>query len=125
MGDRVFGLRKNPYDQVIEETVADYLNQTAQPGETVRERQIKRNAFIDGIQSGVFTFLPRECRRLPPVTAWSTPLITTDKTWAHRDMLCPYLETKLTNFNQLIRWIKFPPMFMKYIYILKYIYIYI
>ena len=46
------------YDQVIEETVADYLNQTAQPGETVRERQIKRNAFIDGIQSGVFTFFP-------------------------------------------------------------------
>ena len=46
------------YDQVIEETVADYLNQTAQTGETVRERQIKRNAFIDGIQSGVFTFLP-------------------------------------------------------------------
>ena len=46
------------YDQVIEETVADYLNQTAQPRETVRERQIKRNAFIDGIQSGVFTFIP-------------------------------------------------------------------
>ena len=46
------------YDQVKEETVADYLNQTAQPGETVRERQIKRNAFIDGIQSAVFTFLP-------------------------------------------------------------------
>ena len=38
-----------PYDQVIEETVADYLDQTAQPGETVRERQIKRNAFIDGV----------------------------------------------------------------------------
>ena len=47
-----------PYDQVIEETVADYLNQTVQLGETVRERQIKRNAFIDGIQSGLFTFLP-------------------------------------------------------------------
>ena len=46
------------YDQVIEESVADYLNQTAHPGETVRERQIKRNAFIDGIQSGVFTFIP-------------------------------------------------------------------
>ena len=46
------------YDQVIEETVADYLNQTAQPGETVRERQIKRNASIEGIQSGVFTFIP-------------------------------------------------------------------
>ena len=57
------------YDQVIEETVADYFDQTAQPCETVRERQIKRNAFIDGIQSGVFTFIPRECHRLPPVTA--------------------------------------------------------
>ena len=46
------------YDQVIEETVADYLDQTSQPGQTVRERQIKRNAFIDGVQSGVFTFIP-------------------------------------------------------------------
>ena len=46
------------YDHVIEETVTDYLNQTARPSETVRERQIKRNAFIDGIQSGVFTFFP-------------------------------------------------------------------
>ena len=59
----------NSYDQVIEQTVADYLNQTAQPGETIRERQIKRNAFIDGIQSGVFTFIPRDRRRQPPVTA--------------------------------------------------------
>ena len=49
---------RKSYYQVIEETVADYLNQTAQPGETVRERQIKRNAFIDGIQSVVFTFIP-------------------------------------------------------------------
>ena len=46
------------YNQVMEEKTADYLNQTAQSGETVRERQIKRNAFIDGIQSGVFNFLP-------------------------------------------------------------------
>ena len=46
------------YDQVIEETVSVYLNLIAQPGETKRERQIKRNAFIDGIQSGVFTFQP-------------------------------------------------------------------
>ena len=82
------------YDQVIEETVADYLNQTARPGETVRERQIKRNAFIDGIQSGVFTFFPRECRRLPPVTEWYTRLITVDKTQTDRDMPCPYLKIK-------------------------------
>ena len=46
------------YDQVIAETAADYINQTAQQGETVRERQIKRNAFIDSVQSGVFTFIP-------------------------------------------------------------------
>ena len=46
------------YDQVLEETVADYLSQTAQTAETVSERQIKRNAFIDDIQSGVFTLLP-------------------------------------------------------------------
>ena len=46
------------YDQVIEEAVVDYLKQTAQPGETVRESQNKRNASIDGIQSRVFTFLP-------------------------------------------------------------------
>ena len=57
MGDMVFGLWKT-YDQVIEEIVADYLNQTAQPGKTVRERQTKRNAFTDGIESGVFTFPP-------------------------------------------------------------------
>ena len=62
-------VRGKSYDQVIEETVADYLDQTSQPGETVSERQIKRNAFIDGVQSGVFTFIPRECRRMPPVTA--------------------------------------------------------
>ena len=45
------------YDQVIEETVADYRTQTAEPSETVRERQIRRNAFIDCVQSGVFTFV--------------------------------------------------------------------
>ena len=83
------------YDQVLEETVADYINQTARPGETVRERQIKRNAFIDGVQSGVFTFIPRECRRLPPVMAWSTPSIKMRRTQSHRAMLCPYLKTDI------------------------------
>ena len=82
------------YDQVIEETTADNIDQTAQPGETVRERQIKRNAFIDGVQSGVFTFIPRECRRLPPETAYSTQSTIMDKTQAPRDTLCPYLKTK-------------------------------
>ena len=48
----------NSYYQVIEKTVANYFSQTAQPGETVRQRQIKRNAFIYGIQSGLLNFLP-------------------------------------------------------------------
>ena len=67
------------YDQVREETVAIYLNQTAQPGETVRERQIKRNAFIDGIQSGAFTFL------LPGVS---------------QDAACGYLVSSVKNNRQ-------------------------
>ena len=50
------------YDQVIEETVADYLNQTAQPGETVRERQIKRNAFIDAIHCDTHFYPPVSVR---------------------------------------------------------------
>ena len=99
------------YDQVIEETVANYLNQTAQPGETVREGQIKRNAFIDGIQSGVFTF-PRDRRRLPPVPAWSTPLITMDKTRARRDTHCPYSKIKLTNFSLKTCWINSSPLIL-------------
>ena len=56
-------------DQIIENTVAEFFNQTSQTGETVRDRQIKRKAFKDGVLSGVFKFLPRECRRLSPVTA--------------------------------------------------------
>ena len=105
------------YDQVMEETVADYLNQTAQPGETVR--QIKRNAFIDGIQSGVFILSPRECRRLSPVTAWSTPLITMDKMRAHGDILCPYLKIKLIEplLNNSLDKYSPPPVLKLYIYI--------
>ena len=60
------------YDQVNEETVADYLHQTAKPIETVRDRVLKHNEIIDGLQSGVFTVVPEESRRLPPVTAKST-----------------------------------------------------
>ena len=82
------------HGQVIEETVADYLNQTAQPGETVRESQIGRNAFIDGIQSGVFTFIPPRVSQAAACEAKSTPIITMDKTQAHGDMLCPYLKIK-------------------------------
>ena len=47
-----------PYEQLIEEAVADYLHQTAEPGETVRDRVSKRKAFLDGLESGVFTFVP-------------------------------------------------------------------
>ena len=108
------------YDQVIEKTVADYLDQTAQPGETVRERQIKRNAFIGGIQSGVSTFIPRECRRLPPVTAWYTPSTTMGNTQAPRDMPRPYLKTKLIEPLLKNALDKYPPILKLYIYIIIY-----
>ena len=114
---------RKSYDQVIEKTVADYLSQTAQPGETVRERQIKRNAFIDGFQSGVFTFLPPGL----PVTAWSTPLITLDKTRARRDMLCPYskIKTDKTPTKYFAGLISSPLIFIKYdTYLLIKIYTY-
>ena len=57
------------YSQVIEETVAEYLTQKAQPDETVRHRQLKRNPFTDGIQNALFTFITGECPRLPLVKA--------------------------------------------------------
>ena len=47
------------YDQVIEETTANYLHETAEPGKTIRERHFKRQAFITGLQSGVRAFIPR------------------------------------------------------------------
>ena len=102
------------YDHVIEETFADYLNQTAQPSETVRERQIKRNAFIDGFQSGFFNFFPSECCRLPPVTACSTPSIAMDKTWARRDTHGPSSKIKLIKLplNSLLDKLT-PPYFLK------------
>ena len=46
-------------EQVTEETVVEYLHQTAQPDETVRDRQLKGSASIDGIQTGVFTFIAK------------------------------------------------------------------
>ena len=45
-----------PYEQVIEERVAEYLHQTAEPADSVRDRVSKRNS----LQGGVFTFVRRE-----------------------------------------------------------------
>ena len=73
-------------------------------------------------------YLGSLCRRLPPVTAWSTPLIIMDKTRACRDMLCPYLKTKLIEplLNNSLD--KYPPPFWSCIFIYLYtnrnIYIY-
>ena len=47
------------YEQVIEEAVADYLHQTAVPRDAVKDRVLKRKAFLDGLQSGIFTCVPR------------------------------------------------------------------
>ena len=45
-----------PYELVIEEAVTDYLQQTAEHGETVKDRALQR--FLDKLQSGVFNFVP-------------------------------------------------------------------
>ena len=60
------------------------------------------------------------CRRLPPVTAWHTPLIIMDKTRACRDTRCPYSKIKLTKLsinNFLDKFL--PPSFYK-MYIIIY-----
>ena len=109
------------YNQVIDETVADYLDQTAQPVETVRERQIKRNAFIDGVQSGVFTFIPPGVSQAAACDgAWYTPSITTGRTQSHRAMLCPYLKTNIIELSLINRWIKTPTILKLYSYIYLY-----
>ena len=48
-----------PYDQVFEETVADFLHETAQPGESVRDQLLKLDAFLNSLQSRNFTYVPR------------------------------------------------------------------
>ena len=69
---------------------------------------------------------PRECRRLPLMTAWSTPLITMDKTRAGRDTRCPYSKIKLTKLPLNNSLDKFPPpSFYKIWYIFKIYYKYI
>ena len=57
-----------PYEKLIEETVADYLHQTVEPGESIWERVLQRNEFVDSLQCGVFSLVPGECRRLPRST---------------------------------------------------------
>ena len=47
------------YKQVLEETTADYLQETAEPGRTVRERHLKRQADIARHQSGLIASTPR------------------------------------------------------------------
>ena len=104
------------YDQVIEETVADYLNQTAQPGETVRERQIKRSAFIDGIQSGVFTFILAGVSQAAACDGLVYSLNLNGQNSGTQGYALPFFEDKTKkNPHQLIRWINFlpPPSFYK------------
>ena len=47
-----------PYEQVLEEAIAEYLQHTAEIDETVRERYLKRQALIAGLQSGVIGVIP-------------------------------------------------------------------
>ena len=87
------------YDQVIEETVADYFNQTAHPVRQCGNDRSREMHSLMAFRAESSLLSPRECRRLPPVTAWSTPSITTGRTQSHRAMLCPYLKTSIIELS--------------------------
>ena len=66
------------------------------------------------------------CRRLPPVTACSTPSNTMHKYRACRDTRCPYSKIKVTKISLNNSLDKFPPLILKnmiYIYIIILIHI--
>ena len=46
------------FHDVLEQMVADTLRQTAPPGESGRNRKLKRNTFIDGLKTKISTFNP-------------------------------------------------------------------
>ena len=43
----------------IEENITDFLHQTAKSGQTSRDCHIKRKAFLEGQECGMFTFITR------------------------------------------------------------------
>ena len=54
------------YGQFLKETAADYLQETLEPGETIRERHMKTQTFLAGLQSSVVTLVSR---RVPQAAA--------------------------------------------------------
>ena len=79
-------------------------------------------------RAGSSLLSPRECRRLPPVTALSTPSTTMGRTQSHRAMLCPYLKTDIIELLLNKPPDKYSPhfevIFHIYLYINIYKYIY-
>ena len=93
---------------------------TRQPSQ-VRQYESTKSNEMDSLtvfRKESSLFFPRECRRLPPVMAWSTPLITMDKTGARRDMLCPYSKIKLTKLSLNTLLDKIPPPHFYDIYLI-------
>ena len=60
------------YEQIKETSVLSYLEATTYRGETYGERLRRRDAYLAGMDQGTVLFVPRECRRLPPVMATTT-----------------------------------------------------
>ena len=56
-------------EQVIKKTVDDYLHLTAELRKSVRDKVSKRNVLLAGLESGIFTFVSQNYRRVSPVTA--------------------------------------------------------
>ena len=47
------------HDQILAETVFDYLFCTTKPGETLRDRHLERQAKLTGLHCGAVNFVPQ------------------------------------------------------------------
>ena len=91
-------VRGKPSKQVIKETIAKYLQQTAETHETIRKRLVKCRALFDGCQCGAFTFVPGEGRKLPPATDEHFTLRNDEHlpTMRHSQDSCPFSRREIT-----------------------------
>ena len=92
------------FDHTKEEDTIDFLEQTHQHGENYNQRLRGPNAFQAGMLSGSFVPEPRECRRLPPVTATDTrktPMIISNSQYPQEFSQCKMTTNLADSRNNL------------------------
>ena len=47
-----------PYEQITDELVIDYIHKTEYPGETAVSKEGRRLAYLEGMKAGIFLLLP-------------------------------------------------------------------